>query len=158
MFAEWLARLEAWQVAETLRTSIYIYPLVNAAHIFGIALIVGAILPTDLRLLGLFRRIPLVGFLSVMTGFAACGVVIAAVSGFLLFTVQPRDYVANPAFLTKIVLVGAAILNALILRLAHAWRVAATGQEPDAFVRISALLSLILWPAALVAGRWIGYL
>lgn len=158
MPTEWLTALESWPVAEALRASFYVYPFVNAAHVFGIALLVGSILPVDLRLLGFFRRIPLAGFVPVMTGFSAAGLAIAVTSGFLLFSVKPLDYAENPAFLTKIALVAIGATNALALRWTGAWRAARAGEAIRPGLRISALLSLTIWPAALLAGRWIGYL
>lgn len=158
MLSDWLAQLEAWPVAAALRTSFYVYPMVNAAHVFGIALLVGSILPVDLRLLGLFRRIPLSGFLPVMTGFSAVGLAIAVVSGFLLFSVQPQEYAENPAFLTKVSLVAAGTVHAAALRFTAAWRAARAGHDIRPGLRASAMLSLAIWPAALISGRWIGYL
>ena len=48
----WLAALESSGLGETLRQSVWLYPLVEIAHILGFALLVGAILAFDLRLLG----------------------------------------------------------------------------------------------------------
>ena len=158
MLDGWLAQLEGWPVAEALRASFYVYPLVNAAHVFGIALLVGSILPVDLRLLGAFRRIPLAGFIPVMTGFSAAGLIVAITSGFLLFSVKPLEYAGHPAFLTKIALVAIGATNALALRWTGAWRAACAGEAVGPGLRVSALVSLIIWPAALLAGRWIGYL
>lgn len=158
MLDEWLLGLEASPLAGALRASFYVYPLVNAAHVFGIALLVGSILPVDLRLLGLFRRIPLAGFLPVMTAFSAAGLAMAFVSGVLLFTVQALDYVYNPAFLTKIALVAVGVVNAVALRFTGAWRAARAGGGVTTGLRAAALVSLVVWPAALLSGRWIGYL
>lgn len=158
MLDEWLLDLEASPLAAPLRASFYVYPFVNAAHVFGIALLVGSILPVDLRLLGLFRRIPLAGFVPVMTAFSAVGLTIAVISGILLFTVQALDYAYNPAFLTKIALVALGTGNALGLRWTAAWRAARAGSGVSPGLRASALLSLVIWPAALLSGRWIGYL
>ncbi|HEX2257825.1 MAG TPA: DUF2214 domain-containing protein [Afifellaceae bacterium] len=158
MLAEWLAAVEDWPVAEALRASFYVYPFVNAAHVFGIGLLIGSILPVDLRLLGAFRQIPLAGFVPVMTGFSAAGLIIAVTSGFLLFSVKPLEYADNPAFLTKIALVAVGAANGLGLRWTGAWRSARAGGGISPGLRASALLSLVIWPAALLSGRWIGYL
>lgn len=52
------AALEATPLAQFLKGSRWIYPLVNAGHIFGIALLVGAVVPLDLSLAGIVRRLP----------------------------------------------------------------------------------------------------
>jgi hypothetical protein len=51
---EWIC---TWPGAVLLRGSGTAWLLVNAAHIFGVGLLVGAIVPLDLHLLGLFSRL-----------------------------------------------------------------------------------------------------
>ncbi|WP_366654631.1 DUF2214 domain-containing protein [Fodinicurvata sp. EGI_FJ10296] len=151
-------QLESWPVAAALRTSVTVYPLVTAGHIFGIALLIGAIVPVDLRLLGVFHRVSLPDLATVLIRFAATGLGIAAVSGFLLFAVNPHEYAANPAFLTKISLVAVGTANALALRVTSGWQRACKGGTITPGLRASAVVSLAVWPAALISGRWIGFL
>lgn len=147
-----LAALEASAVAGHLRVSRIAYPLVNAGHVLGVALLVGAILPLDLRLLGLWRSVPLAPLARVLRPVAAAGLGLAVATGLLLFSVSAREYWATGLFPAKMGLVLLGGLNALALagpRLLAA---------PPARRRAAALASLVLWPAALLAGRWIGYL
>ena len=51
--------LQASGLSALLRSSIWLYPLVNTGHVVGIALLFGAIVPLDLRLIGAFRAVPL---------------------------------------------------------------------------------------------------
>ena len=53
------AGLQASELSQTLRSSIWLYPLVNTGHVVGIALLFGAIVPLDLRLLGCWASVPL---------------------------------------------------------------------------------------------------
>ena len=76
----------------------------------------------------------------------------------LLFSVRPLAYAANPAFLIKVLLVALGILNALALRLNRHWSQARAGGPVHGSVRATALLSLFIWAAAVLAGRWIGLL
>src|SRR3546814_3819020 len=55
MLADALAALQNLEPVAALRASRWVYPLVNTAHIAGIALLFGAIAPLDLRLLGAWR-------------------------------------------------------------------------------------------------------
>jgi hypothetical protein len=80
-----------------------------------------------------------------LTRAAATGLALALVTGFWLFTVKPAEYAANEAFLIKLGLLAAALLN---IALRH--RIAG-------LVRAAAALSFLLWLAVLVAGRWIGF-
>ncbi len=59
MLMEILAGLEGSALAAGLRGSKWVYPLVNAGHIAGIALLFGAIAGFDLRLMGAWPRVPL---------------------------------------------------------------------------------------------------
>jgi hypothetical protein len=94
MLVEWLHALHGWEVAALIRRSLFVYPLINATHIFALTLLIGAILPADLRILGLFPGLPAGPFLRLMTAISAGGLVLAIVTGFLLFSVQPLEYAA----------------------------------------------------------------
>ena len=76
-----LAGLEATTVAQTLRTSRWLYAATNTAHIFGIALLVGAIVPLDLRLLGWWPDVPRQKLVRVLVPVAATGLALAVVAG-----------------------------------------------------------------------------
>jgi hypothetical protein len=134
-----------WPGAILLQRSGTAYLLVNAAHILGVGLLVGAILPLDLRLLGLFRTVPLAVIEPFLTRAAATGLALALVTGVWLFTVKPAEYLGNEAFLIKGALLVAALAN-IVLR----YRIAG-------FARAAAAFSLVLWLGVLVAGRWIGF-
>lgn len=153
-----LEALAAWPVAAALRASPTLYPLVNAAHVLGIGLLLGAAATLDLRLLGGFRRAALDQIGPPLVRVAAAGLGLAAVTGFLLFTTRPVAYAENPAFLAKLGLVGLGLANIAWLHGAGAWRRAlATGMVPGR-LRAGAAVSLACWIAALLAGRWIGFL
>jgi hypothetical protein len=152
---EWIGALP---FAGAIRRSAILYLYVNAAHILSIGLIVGAILPLDLRLIGLFRKVPVAVVGPFLSRAAATGVAFAIVTGFCLFSVRPLEYAGNAAFLTKITLVALGIGNAALLHLTPQWRAAVKGGPLSLRVRLSALLSLTIWIGAVLSGRWIGFL
>lgn len=158
MLTDFLTAIEAWPLAAFLRRSLILYPLVNALHILGLAFLVGAIAALDLRILGLFGKVPLEPLARALPPVAAAGLAVAVAAGLLLFIVRPLDYVSNPAFLVKIGLVAAGVANALTQRQAAGWGAVLDGLAPDARLKVGAVLSLSIWCAAVVAGRWIGYL
>jgi hypothetical protein len=140
-----LEAIGSWPGAVWLQESGTAYLFVNAAHILGIGLLLGGILPLDLRLLGLFRRYPVEVLKPFLTRSAATGLALALVTGLWLFTVKPEEYLANDAFRWKAALLAIALVNIAVQHLGSA-------------TRISAALSLGLWLSVLVAGRWIGFL
>jgi len=155
---DWLEAVGQWPLAEGLRQTVVAYALVNAAHILGLALLIGAIATLDLRLLGAFRAAPVPVLAAPLTKVAATGLLLALGTGVLLFSVRPLEYAQNPAFLTKLALVTAGVINALVLRAGPDWRLTLAGGTPTARVRIGAALSLLIWTGAIVSGRWIGFL
>lgn len=146
---EVLAGLEALPVARALRGSVYAYPLVNAAHIIGIALLVGAIVPLDLRFLGVTRAVEPDRLARALLPVAITGFVIAATAGALLFITRASEYAASPLFLAKLGTIAAALVNAGLLHLA--------GWRGRAHLRIAGLASFGLWISAIVLGRLVGY-
>ncbi|MEX0954628.1 MAG: DUF6644 family protein [Dehalococcoidia bacterium] len=158
MLVELLQALQNWEVAAFIRRSIYVYPLVNATHIFSLTLLIGGIMVADLRMLGFFRTVEAGPFLRLMTNVSAAGLVLAVVTGVLLFSVQPLEYAYNPAFLTKITLVTLGVINAVALRRSNAWVAALAGDIASLRLKAGALLSAVIWIAALLAGRWIAFL
>ena len=152
---EWIG---AWPGAVLLQRSGTAYLLVNAAHILGVGLVVGAILPLDLRLLGFFRRVPLEVIGPFLSRAAAAGVALAIVTGLWLFTVKPAEYLGNTAFLCKGALLGVALGNVVLQHRNRRFRAAlAGGGNVHPSVRLIAACSATLWLSVLVAGRWIGF-
>ena len=152
---EWIG---AWPGAVWLRDSGTAYLFVNAAHILGVGLLVGAIIPLDLRLLGLFRYASLAVLAPFLSRAAAAGAVLAIVTGLWLFSVKPGEYLGNGAFLWKAGLLVVALANVALQHGNHRFAIAVAGGELPSAVRLVALCSILLWLSVLVAGRWIGFL
>lgn len=141
-----------------LRRSATAYLLVNATHILGIALLIGAIIPLDLRLAGAFQRTPLPAIAPLLRGMAVTGLTLAALTGAILFTANPQEYATNPAFRIKLLLIAAATLNAALVTRSPAWARVLSGAPPATHLRLMAALSALLWIGTLLSGRWIGFL
>jgi hypothetical protein len=153
-----LEALAASGFAAALRHSPTLYLAVNAGHILAIGLLLGAVVTLDLRLLGAFGRYRLADLGPPLRHVAAAGLALAAATGFLLFSTRPAAYVANPAFLAKLALIGLGLLNILALHAGRAWRTALAGEPVPGRLRLAALVSLLAWVPAVLAGRWIGFL
>jgi len=149
---DWLGN---WPGALLLQRSGTAYLFVNAAHILGIGLLLGAILPLDLRLAGVLRAsaLPLIGPILIRT--AAFGLALALTTGLWLFTVKPGEYLGNTAFLSKLGLLVLALGNIALQH--HGFKPALAGGVIGLRVRVLAMVSASLWLCVLVAGRWIGF-
>ena len=153
-----LTALEASALGAGLRESQYAYPLVNAAHILALAALFGSILALDLRLLGVWRSIPVAPLAKVLPRVAAGGLALAIPTGFALFSVQPFDYLIHPVFPFKLALIAFAAGNALLLHRTLGWHAllrGATIVQPR--VRAAAVLSLLGWTGAILAGRLLAF-
>lgn len=145
-------------VAGALKASATLYLFVNAAHILSIGLIIGAIVPLDLRILGFFGKVPVAVIEPFLSRAAAVGVCLAIVTGALLFSVRPVEYAGNTAFLAKLGLVAVGMANASLLQIRPGWRGARSLGQVPASAKVAAFLSLVTWVGAVLAGRWIGFL
>jgi hypothetical protein len=153
-----LGALAHWPGAVWLQDSGTAYLVVNAVHILGIGLILGAILPLDLRLMGLFRHTPLPVIAPFLSRMAAAGVVLALLTGFWLFSVQPDHYLGNTAFLAKLGVLALALVNIGLQHGHGGYRQVLKGGTIPWSVRLMAATSIGLWLGVLLAGRWIGFL
>lgn len=152
--------LEALALAKWLRQSLWAYPLVNTLHILGVALLIGSVVALDLRLLGLWRRVRVAALARVLAPLSLAGFALAACMGVLLFIARAADYAPLWLFQVKMALLVLAIVNAVVLLRAPAWRRVAgagsDGQVPG-HLRLLAALSLLLWLSVLSFGRLVGY-
>lgn len=160
MIEQALVFVENLALVSALRNSTLVYPLVNAGHIFGVALLVGGIVPLDLRLLGLWRHYPVMMFVDVLRVTSALGLGLAVVCGALLFATAAADYAGSVLFRVKMVLVLLGVSNALILgRVLKRQGIRSLPMNAcmPLSLRAGALLSLVVWVSALLLGRLLGY-
>lgn len=157
---EALTALQNMALPSALRTSRWVYPIVNAGHILGLAMLFGAILPLDLRLLGFWSAIPVKTLTRILVPIALCGLAISVSTGLLLFSVSAAKYAATPLFQVKLLLVAAAVANALLLRWSADWSLAQTTETAlsSSRLRLAGGLSILLWLAVILCGRFLAYI
>lgn len=125
-------------------------------HTFGLALLVGANVVVDLRLLGVARGIPLAPlqrlFRIMWIGFS-----INAVTGVLLVIAYPTKSLTNWDFYIKLAVIGFAVW--VMQRLKTEVFADANLSEADMMARGATLAkwSLFLWFGAITAGRLLAY-
>jgi hypothetical protein len=129
----------------------YAFPALEVVHLIGIALLLGNLVAFELRVLGAAPELPLQALARLSLGLAVAGFGLVAVSGLLMFSSQPNELLANRAFVVKMGLLTLAGINAALFH--------ARGglQRLDRLARAQTLLSLGLWIADIIGGRWIAY-
>ena len=125
-------------------------------HTFGLALLVGANVVIDLRLLGIERDIPLAP-LKRLFGIMWLGFAINAVSGVLLLIAYPTKALTNPVFYTKLTLIGFAVWVMTRLKSRVFDEPALNEAAMIGRGRTLAKWSLVLWIGAITTGRLLAY-
>jgi hypothetical protein len=138
------------------------YPVINLAHILGIATLFGSVLVMDLTLLGVGRAQPWAraAVASAAAPIARAGFLLAAASGLGLVSANGSEYTGNPFFMIKFPIIALGLLNAAVITRSAAWRALRAGEPSRPDQRRLALLagtSLVCWSGAVAAGRMIGY-
>jgi hypothetical protein len=159
MLIETLAAIQDLPIAAALRNGRWSYAAVNGGHVVGIALLFGAIVPLDLRLIGLWRSVPIRTLKRILVPVAATGLGLAISAGLLMFSIRAVEYAAKPVFQFKLALIVLAVANALLLRRAAAWEASqdAVGIAPPLRLRVAGALSILLWLSVIACGRTIAF-
>ena len=157
--AAWLVWLETSAVAVAMRQWTWLYPIVEIAHIVGFVTLVGAALMFDARLLGRSRPVPVSALERHLLPWARWSLLVIVPTGGLMFTAHATEMASNPALRLKLILLGAALLNAGVF---HRWPFRTVGDwdtETHAPVpaRVAGLLSIVLWIGVIACGRLIAY-
>jgi hypothetical protein len=154
-----LEGIEGSALAEWMRTTLPAMQLVEAAHVVAAVMLFGTVLVVDLKLLGVqdaHRAFVRISRETLPLTWGAFGV--AVLTGTLMFTTSAQTYFGNAAFQWKTLALAAAGVNMLLFQLSAARGSAAWhGGLPPRSARIAGLLSVLLWAAVVLLGRWIGF-
>jgi hypothetical protein len=159
-----LAWLEQTDFSVWLRESDWGQPILLCFHAVGMGLVVGISLMFSARVLGYAKAFPLAAF-DRLFGIAWFGFAMNAASGVLLFAAEPRRLMETPAFLIKMLLIVLAGFSLWVLgKTLQGFEVAAAGDavlprehKVTANAKLAAIFPIVLWLAAILAGRLIGY-
>lgn len=151
MDATWLTALHGSGFAEWLRTAPWAWPVVEALHIVGFALLFGSIVVVDLRVLGFGLALDARALGRLVLPATRAGFALALATGLPMAVAQATELWFNRAFRLKLLLLLVALANVLVF---HARR----GLERrDAVAQAQAVLSLACWFLIIAAGRGIAY-
>jgi hypothetical protein len=143
-------------VGETIRDSTWLFPVIEAIHLLGLGLTVGAVLLVDLRLLGTgLNRQPVSQLAAAAQPWLLGGLALMVASGFPLFLSEAmKCYYSIPFWIKMTCLLLAVFFTFTIRR-----RVTQTDAISDRPLlgRFTALISLSLWFGVAWGGRWIGF-
>src|SRR5215471_13058125 len=152
---EWL---EQTSVSTTLRDSpnIFLYPTILAFHTLGLAFFVGISSAIALRILGVAPALPLAPFRKLYP-VMWIGFFFNAVSGVLLLVIEPTKFLTMVDFYIKLLVIAGAVYGNRWLYIQRFKRAAAVELPIIAREKIVAVAILLLWAAAITAGRLTAY-
>jgi len=146
-FTAWLEHT-AFSIWIRESPSLLVFPTFLIVHAFGMAFLAGTNAALDWRILGVAPQIPL----RLMEKFFPVlwfGFVINLISGLLLLIGYPTKALTNPVFYIKIGCIAGGMVMMMLIRN----RVIRDGRDG----KMLAIVSLIFWISAIVAGRLLAY-
>jgi hypothetical protein len=153
-----LRSLEETNFSTWLResNSVFAFYFILLFHTFGLALLVGANAIVDLRILGVAANLPLAPlkrFFSIMW----VGFTLNVITGILLVIAYPTKALTNPVFYLKLTCIALAV-TVMQKTYKRVFSDAGLSEElMEANGRALAKWSLVLWVAAITAGRLLAY-
>ena len=152
-FFEWC---EDTAVGHAIRDSLWLFPVIESVHLLALALIGGAILVVDLRLLGLgLRSQPVAQLARDAQPWLIGGLLVMLSTGVLLFLSESIKCYYSPPFWYKMTFLLLALLFTSTVR-----RKVAAADEAHVrpiWGKLVALVSLALWFGVGFSGRWIAF-
>ncbi|MGI0134678.1 MAG: DUF6644 family protein [Candidatus Micrarchaeaceae archaeon] len=152
--------LENTLMGRSIHDSVWLFPVIETIHLFGVVILVGFASVMDLRLMGVAFKDYTVSMVArrflpwIWAGFA-----VQVVTGVLLFSSEAAKMYGSDVFLVKMLLIAVAGLNAFVFHVLAYRSVGKWENDPIApfSARFAGTFSILLWFGIVGAGRWIAY-
>ena len=145
--------LEDSYVGEYVRSSLWLFPVIQSFHLIGLGILGGAVVVGDLRLMGILMRTESTRYvISVTRTWFNFGLFILIITGIPLFLSEAVKCYYSRAFWIKIscLLLGTLfvyfIRNPIVL-----------SKDENFMIKILGFISFSLWVVTAASGRWIGF-
>ena len=150
--------LEHTRISLLINESLWAFAVIEAIHLLALAVIGGAVLVVDLRLLGLAFQEQRVGDVArVAQKWFLWSLAAMLVTGFLLFlSLAASKYYVHTYFWVKMYFLAAAMIFAFTVR--HWIIMGNEVRANSALGKLVAVVSIFLWSGVGFAGKAIGYI
>src|ERR1043166_4349552 len=146
-FAKWS---EATSLGRVIRNSEYAFPMIEFVHIVGLAIIGGAVLIVDMRLMGLgLKKTSVAQLAKDAQPYVTGSIIVMLLTGIALYTSEATKCYASAAFWIKMI--------SLLLAIVFTYTVKRNVVARDHESKLVGVLSLLLWFGVAWGGRWIGF-
>jgi hypothetical protein len=143
--------LEKSWLGQSIQSSLYIFPIIEVFHLIGLAVLGGAVLLVNFRLLGWgLTRHSVQKLASDVKPFQNASLALSLFSGFLLFASEAVKCYYHKTFWFKM----AALAAALVFTYTVQKKTIASGANSG---KLTAIVSILLWSGVGIGGRLIGF-
>jgi hypothetical protein len=152
-YFQWISNT---RVSQAISHSSWAFAVIESVHLLALAVIGGAVLILDLRLLGVgLRDQPIARVAREVFPWFVGSLIVMLVTGFGLFMSEAIKCYDSRPFWVKMGSLLLAMIFAFTVRRKVA--LAADGQVRPIWLKVVAVVSLALWFAVGASGRWIGF-
>ncbi len=154
---EWLQQSS---IGTGIRESTYVFPLIEATHVLGLALSVGTIALVDLRLIGAaLTKEPVTDVIEQLQPWTLTGFAAQFISGIFLFWSEAARLYPSYSYRAKFVLIFLLGINALlfhttIYKSVDKWNHQAV---TPLRARTAGWIGITFWAGVIFFGRWTAY-
>ena len=147
-------QLEQSFIGEVIRNSIWMFPVIEAFHLIGLAILGGSILVGDLRLLGLLLSTKPINYvIGQTTLILKLGLIILVSTGIPLFLSEAIKCYYSRAFWIKM----SALLIGLVFLFFIRNPMGLSAVEGNTKLKLIGFTSISIWAIVAGSGRWIGF-
>jgi hypothetical protein len=147
---------DASAVGTAIRNSRWLFPVIEAVHLLGLALMGGLVLLVDMRLMGLaMPRKPVAALAREIQPWLIGTLSVMLITGLLLYSSEPMKLYYNGAFWMKMSFLSSAIVYTFTVR--RAVLAADEARIGPVWGKLAALVSIALWAGVGIGGRAIGF-
>ena len=147
-------QLEQSFIGEAIRNSIWMFPVIEAFHLIGLAILGGSILVGDLRLLGLLLSTKPINYvIGQTTLILKLGLIILVSTGIPLFLSEAIKCYYSRAFWIKM----SALFIGLVFLFFIRNPMGLSAVEGNAKLKLIGFTSISIWAIVAGSGRWIGF-
>jgi hypothetical protein len=152
-FFEWAA---ATSLGQAISTSTWAFAVIESGHLLALAVIGGAVLIVDLRLLGFgLKNQPIAQIARDTQPWLVGSLIMMIATGILLFVSEPMKLYYSTSFAVKMTCLALVIVFTFTVRAKVT--MADEGRVRPLWLKLVGLVSLALWFGVGASGRWIGF-
>ena len=145
--------LEDSFIGEYVRSSLWLFPVIQSFHLIGLGILGGAIVLGDFRLMGILMRTESMSYVVQVTRhWFNFGLIVLVTTGIPLFLSEAVKCYYSRAFWIKISCLIAGILFVYFIR-----NPIVLSRDENNLMKFLGIVSFCIWVVTAAAGRWIGF-